>query len=260
MRGLARQVAVVAAAAFDLVLNGLAGSGLLFGVQTGAVSDEAPTPITPAGWAFSIWSVIFVGVAVFAVWQALPAQRGARYDALAVPFVAANVLNGLWQIPWLTGRFGVAALVIVGILASLVWLYVRLDRMRPEGVERWTLGVPASLFLGWVSVATSLNLTIWLRSLGWTPEGVVWPAAVVLTVAAVGGWLLSRTADLAVAVVLLWSWTAIALNGTAGGALRTTLVAAGLVTLGALAWGARSHSLAWGARSHSLAPTAHARA
>ena len=251
MQGVPRQSTVVLAAALNLVLNGLAGAGLLFGVQTGAVSDGAPTPITPAGWAFSVWSVIFVGVAVFAVWQALPAQRGGRYDRLAAPFVAANVFNGLWQVPWLLERFGIAALVITGILGSLAWLYVVLDRMELRGVERWTLGVPASLWLAWLAVAAPLNWTVWLRSLGWTSDAVVWPVAVVLAVGAVGGWLLSRTGDLAAAAVLLWAFTAIALNGTAGTALWGALAVAGLVVI---------VTLALGARAHTLAPTAHARA
>ena len=144
MRGPLRQAVVVAATLFNVVMNGLAGAGLLFGVQTGAVSDAAPTPITPAGWAFSVWSVVFVGAAAFAVWQALPAQRGPRYDRAGVPFALANMLNGAWQVPWLTERFGIAALVIVGVLASLVWLYVVLDRLGFEGVERWAMGVPAA--------------------------------------------------------------------------------------------------------------------
>ena len=55
---------------------------------------------------------------VTAVWQALPAQRDARYDRFALPFVVANLLNGFWQIPWLTGCFGIAAVVIIGILGS----------------------------------------------------------------------------------------------------------------------------------------------
>ncbi len=235
------------AVAVNLTLNGLAGAGLLFGVQTGAVSDAAPTPITPAGWAFAIWSVIFVGLAVFAVWQALPAQRVPRYDRLAVPFVAANLLNGLWQIPWLTGHFGIAALVITGILVSLVATYVRLDRLALRGAERWALGVPVSLFLAWLSVAAPLNLTIWLRDLGWTSDAVVWPVAVVLAVAAVGAWLLARTGDLAVALVLLWAFTAIGVG--VEGALLAAVVGAGLVTVAALVAGARRHSL-W--------PTAHA--
>ena len=249
MRGVLRQVAIVLAATFNLVLNGLAGAGLLFGVQTGAVSDGAPTPITPAGWAFGVWGVIFAGIAVFAVWQALPGQRGGRYDRLAAPFVAANVLNGLWQVPWLLERFGTAAVVIAGILGSLVWLYVVLDRMELRGVERWTLGVPASLWLAWLSVAAPLNWTVWLRSLGWTPDSVIWPVAVVLAVAGGGGWLLSRTGDLAVAAVLGWAFAAIALNGTAGLALQGATAVAGVVVLVALVVGARAP-----------APTAHARA
>ena len=90
-----------------------------------------------------------------------------------------------------------------------------------------------------------------MRSLGWTPDAVVWPVAVVLAVAAVGGWLLSRTGDLAVAAVLLWAFAAIALNGTAGPAIWGALAVAGLVVVVALAVGARTHT---------LAPTANSRA
>lgn len=249
MRGIVRQIAIVAAVAVNLILNGLAGAGMLFGVQTGAVSDAEPTAITPPGWAFGIWGVIFAGVAVFAVWQALPQQRSGRYDRLAVPFVAANLLNGFWQIPWLTGQFGIAALAIVGILVSLVVTYIRLDAMRLAGVERWTLGVPVSLWMAWLSVATPLNLTIWLQSLGWSPEGVVWPVALIGAVALIGGWVLLRTGDLAVAAVLLWAFTAIALRDGADSAVQGAIVVAWIVTVMALVLGARRYS---------LAPTAHA--
>lgn len=249
MHGLTRQIAVLAAAAVNVGLNALAGAGLLFGTQTGAVSDAVPTGVTPAGWAFSIWSVIFVGVLVTAVWQALPARRGPRYDALAGPFIAANLFNGLWQIPWLTGRFGLAALVIVGILGSLVWLYVRLDRMGLRGAERWTLGVPTSLFLAWLSVATPLNVSVWLRATGWDPAGTFWPIVVVLVVTGAGAWLLMRTGDVAVALVLLWAYAAI----YAAHPDRATFVL--VLGLGAVAL---AGAAAWGARRHGPGPTAHA--
>jgi len=250
MRGVPRQIAVVLAALVNVGLNALAGAGLLFDVQTGAVSDAAPTPITPAGWAFSIWSVIFLGVIVFAVWQALPAQRGPRYDRLGVPFVIANLLNGFWQIPWLTGRFGLAAVVIVGILASLAWLYVRLDALALRGIERWVLGVPAALWMAWLMVAAPLNLTIWLREgLGWDPAGTLWPVVLVLLVAAVGAWLLARTGDVAAARVFLWADAAIAVAHPDLASLRIALA------VGAVAFVA---SAALGARRHGPFPTAHA--
>lgn len=249
MHGIVRQWAVVLAALVNVGLNALAGAGLLFSTQTGAVSDAVPTAVTPAGWAFSIWTVIFVGVLVFAAWQARPSARGARYDAIGAPFVVANLLNGLWQIPWLTERFGIAAAVIVGILASLVWLYVRLDRMGLRRAERWTLGVPASLFLAWVTVAVPLNLAVWFRTLGWDPAGTFWPIVVVLAVAAVGSWLLARTGDVAVALVFLWAYAAI----YAAHPDRATLVIA--LALGAVAF---VTAAAVGARRRSPFPTAHA--
>ncbi|PAP75693.1 tryptophan-rich sensory protein [Rubrivirga marina] len=249
MHGAARQLAVVLAALANVGLNALAGAGVLFGTPTGAVSDAHPTPITPAGWAFSIWSVIFVGVLAFAAWQALPARRGPRYDGLGAPFVAANLLNGLWQIPWLAERFGLAALVIVGILASLVWLYVRLDRMGLRGAERWALGVPAALFLAWITVAAPLNVTVWLRDLGWTPAGTFWPIALVLTVAAIAGAWLARTGDAAAALVVLWAFGAIA---AAHPDRATLLIGLGVGALVVITTAVR------GARRYGPFPTAHA--
>ncbi|HEX8298634.1 MAG TPA: TspO/MBR family protein [Rubricoccaceae bacterium] len=209
MRGLPRQLVVVLAVAVNLVLNGLAGAGLLFGTQTGAVSDDVPTGVTPAGWTFGIWTVIFLMLVVYAGFQAMPARRGPRYDAPAVPFALANILNGLWQIPWLTGHFGVSLAVIVGILGCLVWLYIVHDRMRLRENELWAMHIPGSYFLAWVAVATALNASIWLKSVGLDGPEAVWAPVVILLVGAAGAWLLSRTGDTAVAAVLLWAFAGI---------------------------------------------------
>lgn len=233
MTGIARQVAVVLAALVNVGINAMAGTGLLFGTTTGSVSDTVQTGVTPAGWAFSIWSIIFVGVLVFAGYQALPRARGARFDRLALPFIFANLLNGFWQLPWLTRNFGLAALVIVGILLSLVWLYVRLDQIELRGPERWTLGVPISLFLAWLTVATALNITVALAAAGVNGSSI-WPPLLVLVVAAIGAGLLWRTGDVAIAAVLLWAFAGIySANVPSPG--EAPLLAAALA-LGALAF------------------------
>jgi hypothetical protein len=239
MRGIQRQIAVVAAALFNVGINALAGSGVLFGVTTGAVSDAVETGVTPAGWAFSIWSLIFLGVLIFAGYQAFPRARGTRLDAVAVPFILANLLNGLWQIPWLSRRFGIAAVVIVGILACLIWLYVRLDRLGMSKVERWVLGVPTSLFLAWLSVATALNITVALAAAGWQGSAI-WPPLVVLAIVAVATTLLSRTGDVAFALVLVWAFAAIYAANVPSPAEAPALTAA--LGLGVLAF---SIAVAW---------------
>ncbi len=231
MTGTTRQIAVVLAALFNVGMNGLAGAGVLFDTQTGAVSDSIRTGITPAGWAFSIWGVIFLGVLVFAAYQARPATRGPRYDAIALPFIAANLLNGLWQLPWLSRLFGVAAIVICGILASLVWLYIRLDWMGMSKSERLALGVPTSLFFAWLCVATPLNITVSLVAIGWT-GAAFWPALLVLIVSGIGAVILWRTGDVAFAAVLVWAFAAILAKNALP--LGTAPLLTGALALGAV--------------------------
>jgi len=233
MRGRPRQIAVVAAALVNVALNALAATGRLFGTRTGDVSDTVPTGVTPAGWAFSIWSVIFAGVLIFAGYQALPRARVARFDALGAPFILANLLCGLWQIPWLTRRFGIAAVVIAGILMSLIWLYRRLDRMGLSTAERWVLGVPTSIFLAWLIVATPLNLTIALVAAG-IEESPAWPTLLILLVAAIGVAMLTRTGDVAFACVLTWAYVAIYAANVRSPASEPLLAAA--LGLGVLAF------------------------
>jgi hypothetical protein len=58
-----------------VLVNGLAGSTtILGGRNTAQVSDANPTLVTPAGYVFSIWGVIYILLGVFVVFQALPSQ------------------------------------------------------------------------------------------------------------------------------------------------------------------------------------------
>lgn len=233
MSGFTRRIAVLTAALFNVGINALAGAGLLFGRTTGGVSDSISTGVTPAGWAFAIWTPIFVGVLVFAAWQLRDSEPPGRYASLALPFIVANLLNGIWQFAWLDRQFALSVLIIAGVLASLIVLYVRLDRIRLDGTERWTLGIPISLFLAWITVATTLNITVALAAAGW--EGSpVWPPIVVALVALVGSLLLGRTGDLAFAGVLMWAFAAIyAANVESFG---NPAVLTAVLTLGALAF------------------------
>ena len=234
MRGLTRQIAVVAAALYNVILNALAGAGVLFDTQTGAISDANPTAVTPAGAAFSIWSVIFFGTLVFAVWQARPSARSPRYDALAMPFIVANLLNGTWQLVWLNRFFSPSVFIIFGTLIALAWLYIRLDRMDMTTTERWTLGVPTALFLAWLTVAAPVNMAFWLNTLGWT-NGALWGPILIAAVSAIGATLLSRTGDVTFAAVLLWAFAWIAVAHPSATTLRIVLALGGLAIVTATA-------------------------
>lgn len=73
-----RQVLNVAAYALVITINALANALPINGITSGAVSDRYPTFVTPAGYVFAIWGVIYALLAFFVGWQALPVQRDDR--------------------------------------------------------------------------------------------------------------------------------------------------------------------------------------
>jgi hypothetical protein len=88
-------LAVLLTAALQILTPLLPQIGI--GEPIGSRSLAVRTLITPAGWAFSIWGALYLGATVFAVYQALPAQRqNALLHRLRWPAAGAFLGNALW--------------------------------------------------------------------------------------------------------------------------------------------------------------------
>ncbi|AXG98217.1 tryptophan-rich sensory protein [Deinococcus wulumuqiensis] len=243
MTGLARQVTLLAATVLTLVINYLSNALPLFGNSNAEVSDRLPNAFTPAGLTFAVWGPIFLGLLVFAVYQALPAQRGARLDRLFWPFLLGNLLNVAWLLAFQSLNIGLSVVIMLALLAVLVRLYLSVRSLPPQGAERWTLQLPVSLYLAWISVATIANITAFLVSAGVTQSflgiaGPVWSALLLVVAAAIGVFFLWRFRDYAFAAVLLWAFYGVYVaRPEVSTVVLGVAVAAGLVLLGSLsAW------------------------
>src|SRR4051812_49882132 len=96
---LSRAVTVVVLAVVQLLVAGLGGSGAV-GEPVGAVARSFRTPVLPADWTFAIWAPIYLAFLGYAVYQALPGQRGrAVHRATGWWLVASTVLNGGGVLP-----------------------------------------------------------------------------------------------------------------------------------------------------------------
>src|SRR3954452_3866871 len=122
-RDLVRQIAVISATVYMLVAAAV-GSGSLGGtpvqdLQGGALEADG-SYLAPATPAFSIWSVIYVLLIAYAVWQALPAQRARERQRVIGWWIAApTVLNGTWLV---AAQFGTLPLTVAAIVLLLVAL------------------------------------------------------------------------------------------------------------------------------------------
>lgn len=127
-------------------------------VGDGALAADA-TPVAPGEPAFGIWSVIYLGLVAYAVWQALPAQRDdARQRRTGWLVLASMVLNAAWIGVVQADLLAVSVAVIVVLLAVLVLTVARLGERAPRGrVEAVVVDGTLGLYLGWVTVATVAN-------------------------------------------------------------------------------------------------------
>jgi hypothetical protein len=213
-----RQLTNVLSVILALAVNALAVLLPLNGQDTSEISDRLPTYFTPAGYVFSIWSVIFIGWIAFAIYQALPAQReNPRLRNLGYLFALSNIFNAAWLFCWHYNYFGLSVLVMLILLGLLIASYLALNvaKTSVEGIEKWVVDIPFSIYLGWISVAMIANIATWLVSIQWDGFDIapqVW-AVIMIAVAAVLGILMTFTRrDSGYVFVLAWAFAGIAIK------------------------------------------------
>lgn len=215
-RDLVRQLLVALAYVGTVAMNVLANALPLAGRDTGEISDSFQVLFTPAGYVFSIWGLIYFGLGAYATFQLRPDQReNPRLRAIGWLFVGSCVLNGLWLVAWHNLAIGWSLVVMLGLLGSLIAIYEGYRRApgTPGTLERWTVRVPFSIYLGWITVATVANVGIFLWNAGWRPGTAVsalWTVVCIAAAAAIGAVVLRRRRDAAYALVLVWAFIGIA--------------------------------------------------
>ena len=171
-------LAVVACLYVNYLYNAHPPAGAL---SNGDMSARHPTCLTPAGYAFSIWGVIFSGLVGYTIWQLRPQAQRSPLPARLTPVLTLAVLaTTAWTLVFSYELIGLSLVVMLTLLVLLAVAYARARPLVLAGKApawpTWFL----SLYLGWIVLATVLNLIFGLRdALGWqwsdaaTVEGCV---------------------------------------------------------------------------------------
>ncbi|HEY3317559.1 MAG TPA: tryptophan-rich sensory protein [Coriobacteriia bacterium] len=218
-RSLALRAGVALTTALMVAGNVLVEALRFGGLSTADISALYPVLVTPAGYVFAIWGLIYLGMIAYSFAQFAPSLRADPLpDHLAVPLVVSNVANVAWLVAWHDLLIPLSLLVMLVLLASLIAAYVtaRRDRpRRPAALELWAVRGTLSVYLGWISVATIANVSIVLYSLGWrgAPFSQEASAAVVLVAGAlVAGAALAWRRDAVFAAVFVWAYVGIGIS------------------------------------------------
>lgn len=174
--------------------------------------------VIPANYAFAIWGLIYLGLIAFGIYQFLPAQRHnpviRRVDYL---LIVSCIVQSAWVILFLLRQFWWSVAAMFGILFCLIGIYLTLGigKHRISRQEKWFAHIPFSVYLGWISVATIVNVASALYSNNWTGGGIapeVWTLMMLVISSAIAAFIAVQRRDVAFPLVIIWAFIAIAVR------------------------------------------------
>jgi benzodiazapine receptor len=225
-----------------IVVNALANILPFNGLTTGEISDRFRVFFVPAGYVFSIWGLIYLGLVGFAVYQALPAQRtDPALRRVGYLFAWSALANIAWLFFWHYEQFVLTLPAMLSLLLLLIAIYLRLDigRARVGQGHRWLVHLPFRIYLGWITVATIANVTSLLDYLKWGMWGIrpeAWTVIMLLAAVAIAVGMTVTRRDAAFLLVLVWAFVGIGIQHAGQPVVAPAAwISAGLVAVLAIA-------------------------
>ena len=161
-----RKFLVIASVVFAIAVPVLQ-IGLDLGLSAKEFAGDGNSTLRAAGYAFSIWSVIYAGLIAYAVWQALPRNAGDPLVAqIAWPSIVAISGCGLWIIASSADWKWASVAIIVLSAATLTLALIRLVPVRTDLNARVFVWWPLSLLAGWLTIASAINILTVLTATG----------------------------------------------------------------------------------------------
>ncbi|MES2914502.1 MAG: hypothetical protein V4753_05210 [Pseudomonadota bacterium] len=124
------------------------------------VRIERPA-IQPAGYAFAIWSVIYLWLILHAGFGLWKRAEDAFWAPVRLPLTAAVVVGAVWL--WIAGVSAIWGTVTIWIMAGAALLaFLR----APTEPDRWLLSGPLAIFAGWLTAASAVSTGVLVAGYG----------------------------------------------------------------------------------------------
>lgn len=204
-----KQILVIFATIGVIFINWLATTGYIGGVTPEVISDKYPTFLTPSGYAFSIWGWIYLGLIIFSILQAFPANLQ-KFFRIRIFYITSCLVNCAWIYFWHHDQIFLSLLVILSLLTILAVINLNLEREN-NLFTRIVFGI----YFGWVSVASVVNGAVLLKANGvnFGENAEIWLASLVIAIVSVIGiFVRHKLPNIAYPIAIAWAITAIAVK------------------------------------------------
>lgn len=199
-------------------INYLSNTGVMNGKTIGSISDKINSLFTPAGYAFSIWGLIYLFLLGFVIYQGRSLFSKKADDEfvekVSVWFIISCIANSAWVFSWIYGFTGLSCVFIFLLLFSLLKIIVN-NNIQLETVKSSKLlfvVLPFTIYSGWVTVASVANVSSFLVKINWDGFGfsdAFWTIIMIVIAVIINSIVLYKRKMYAFALVAVWALIAI---------------------------------------------------
>lgn len=235
------QIGNIIAFILVVLVNFLGSTGSINGTTIAEISNANNNLFTPAGYAFSIWGLIYLMLLGFVIYQSRSLYKKVRDDAFILKtgwwFVLSCFANIMWIIFWLYGYMEFS------IIAIFVLLYSLLKIVMNNRMELWDAPISVIAFLwwpfvfysGWITVASIANIAAYLTSLNWDAWGyseISWAVTMIIIAGIINLVVTWRRNMREFALVGAWALIAISVsNWEVSGTVANSALAVAIVLI-----------------------------
>jgi hypothetical protein len=122
---------------------------------------QVDPPVQPAGYAFSIWGLIYLALLAGAVYGLLKRADRSGWDNARWPLIASLVVGAAWIPIANRSVFGATVLIWTMLVTAVLAL------LAAGKDDRLWLRSPIALYAGWLTAASCVALGLVLAGYGW---------------------------------------------------------------------------------------------
>ena len=205
---------------FTIIFNYLSNTGIFNGKTIANVSNQYQNLFTPAGYAFSIWGVIYLLLIGFVFYTGRSLFKPSKNEAngfvkkIGWWFVISCIANCVWILTWLYGYTGLSVLVLLVSLISLLKILLEALTYHSVNTQKWFINFPFQIYTGWVSVALIAAAAAWLTKIGWNGWGISeinWTIILIVIASIIHLFMTWKKNAPIFALVAVWALVAIAM-------------------------------------------------
>ncbi|WP_149589056.1 hypothetical protein [Tabrizicola flagellatus] len=133
------------------------------GYDPGQFPVEIAQPaVQPAGYAFAIWSLIYLWLILHAAFGLWKRQRHPAWVRVRPALTLAVVLGTVWLAIAASSPFW-ATVVILVMAGAAILAFLQ----APTEPDRWLLSAPLAIFAGWLTAASAVSTGVLLAGYGY---------------------------------------------------------------------------------------------